>query len=385
MRINRPASLFVSIALLASVVVGYSTTASAAGNPNCNAVDGDYIVSFAPGVSVDKEIKAAPGRAISAKFKYDKALNGFAASLSAEQVCAFQKRPNIENIELDGVVTSDAVSSWGLDRIDQTSLPLDQSYNFGSTGAEVTAYVIDTGILLTHNEFGGRASWGTNTTGDGQDTDCNGHGTHVSGTIGGNTYGVARAVNLIAVKVLGCKGSGSWSGVIAGINWVIGNHGASKAVANMSLGGSASSSIDTAINNLVDDGVVTVVAAGNDGRDACKSSPARAPKAITVAASDSTDRLASFSNYGKCVDVIAPGVAITSSVNSSPTDSATWNGTSMASPHVAGVVARFLQNNSWMTTGSIPLTLITSNKIALTAAAKSGGTPNKLIYMAPTS
>ena len=384
MRINRTASLFVSIALLASAVVGYSTTASAAGNPNCDAVDGDYIVSFAPGISVDKEIKAAPGRAISAKFKYDKALNGFAASLSAEQVCAFRKRPNIENIELDGIVTSDAVSSWGLDRIDQTSLPLDQSYNFVSNGAGVTAYVIDTGILLTHTEISGRASWGTNTTGDAQDTDCNGHGTHVSGTIGGNTYGVARAVNLIAVKVLGCTGSGSWSGVIAGINWVIVNHGASKAVANMSLGGSASSSIDTAINNLVDDGVVTVVAAGNDGRDACKFSPARAPKAITVAASDSTDRLASFSNYGKCVDVIAPGVAITSSVNSSSTASATWNGTSMASPHVAGVVARFLENNAWVTPGSVPSTLITSNKIALTSAAKSGGTPNKLIFMAPT-
>jgi subtilisin family serine protease len=385
MKLNRTASLFLSIALLASVVVGYSTTANAAGNPNCNAVDGDYIISFAPGVSVDKEIKAAPGRAINAKFKYDKALNGFAASLSAEQACAFQKRPNIESIELDGVVTSEAVSSWGLDRVDQTALPLDQSYSFTSSGVGVTAYVIDTGILLAHNEFSGRATWGTNTTGDAQDTDCNGHGTHVSGTIGGNTFGIAKSVDLVAVKVLGCNGSGSWSGVIAGINWVIGNHTTSKAVANMSLGGSASTSIDTAITNLVNDGVVTVVAAGNDGRDACKSSPARAPKAITVAASDSTDRLASFSNYGKCVDVIAPGVAITSSVNSSLTASATWNGTSMASPHVAGVVARFLQNNAWTTIGSIPSTLFTSNKIALTGSAKSSGMPNKLIYMASTN
>ncbi len=244
--------------------------------------------------------------------------------------------------------------------------------------------MIDTGIFLSHSDFTGRAILGTNATGDGNNNDCNGHGTHVAGTIGGNSYGVANKTRLVSVKVLGCDGKGSWSGVIAGINWVITDYSAGKAVANMSLGGSASSSLDTAISNLVNDGVVTVVAAGNEGRDACKSSPARAPKAITVAASDSSDRLASFSNHGKCVDVIAPGVEIKSSLNTDLTATAVWSGTSMASPHVAGVIARFLQFNSWNTVGTIPLTLITENKISLTAAAKSSRTPNKLIYIAPS-
>ena len=387
MKISRPASLFAILSLLASLVVGFNA-ANAAGNPNCNAVDGNYIVSFAPGVNVDNEIKGAPGRAINTKYRYKSALNGFAASLTAEQVCAFQKRPNIQDVELDGVVSIDTTqtgATWGLDRIDQASLPLSSTYTYGSTGTGVTAYVIDTGILLSHSEFGGRAVWGTNTTGDLQNTDCNGHGTHVSGTIAGQTYGVAKSADLVAVKVLGCTGSGSWSGVISGINWVIDNHKTGKAVANLSLGGSASSTIDTAINYLVDDGVVTVVAAGNDGRDACKSSPARAPKAITVAASDINDRLASFSNHGKCVDVIAPGVGITSSINTGVDYSATWNGTSMASPHVAGAIARFIQNNSWTTVGTLPTTLFTSNKIALSSAAKSSGTPNKLIYADPAN
>jgi subtilisin family serine protease len=396
MRINRTASLCLSFALLASVVVGYSTTASAAGNPNCDAVDGDYIVSFTPGVNVDKEMKASPGRAIGAKYRYSSALNGFAATLSAEQVCAFEKRPNIQFVEKDAVVSTSVTqtgTTWGLDRIDQLERinPLDEFknnaiYNYVSSGDGVDAYIIDTGIYTAHPEFEGRARVGTDTLG-GNGQDCDGHGTHVAGTVGSKTWGVAKKVNLIGVRVLNCRGSGTTASVVAGVDWVVTNHvDSKKAVANMSLGGGVSDAIDLAVSTLIADGVVTVVAAGNSTKDANTSSPARVSNAITVAASDKNDVLASFSNYGAKVDVIAPGVSIKSTwilSKRSPSLVHTISGTSMAAPHVAGVIARFLQSNSWTTGGVLPEGLLNPGKLTLTVLATSSGTPNQLIYMAP--
>lgn len=381
MKINRLYAFLIAFFLMAASAVGISMSAEAA-NPNCTAVDGDYIVSFAPGVNVDREIKAAPGRAISAKFKYSNVLNGFAATLSAEQVCAYQKRPNIEFIELDALVSIDATqagATWGLDRIDSKapSTLKDSNYNYSTTGSGVTAYVIDTGIQSSHSDLTGAVTSGYSAIADGRGTeDCNGHGTHVAGTIGGTSYGVAKDVNLVAVRVLDCSGSGSNSGVIAGVDYVrtaaAGNP--TKAVANMSLGGGASTALDTAVNNLIKSGVTVVVAAGNSRADACKSSPARVPAAITVAASDATDTFASFSNFGKCVDLIAPGVAITSAWINGATN--TISGTSMASPHVAGAIARYLQNGS--TTAQL---ILDSASNAIKSVPR--GTVNKFLFVDP--
>jgi subtilisin family serine protease len=214
----------------------------------------------------------------------------------------------------------------------------------------VTAYVIDTGIRLTHDEFGGRAVSGFDAVDGGPADDCNGHGTHVAGTIGGSTYGVAKSVQLVAVRVLNCSGSGTWAGVIAGIDWVTGQHTSGPAVANMSLGGGASTAVDTAVSNSIADGVTYAVAAGNGNvagraQDACKSSPARTPGALTIGAADKADKKASWSNYGNCVDWFAPGVSITSAWIGSDSATNTISGTSMATPHTAGVAALYLQGN----------------------------------------
>ena len=305
----------------------------------------------APEASADAAApEAARLAGFGATYRYDAALNGFAAPLSNGAVEALRRNPNVEYIEVDSVVTLDATqtgATWGIDRIDQRALPLSGAYTYDFTGAGVTAYIIDTGILTDHSEFGGRATSGYDAV-DGAlpAADCNGHGTHVSGTVGGATYGVAKGVSLVAVRVLNCSGSGTTSGVIAGINWVTSNHATgAAAVANMSLGGGVSTTLDTAVSNSIKDGVTYAIAAGNNNANACNYSPARVPAAITVGATTSTDARASYSNYGACLDLFAPGSSITSAWYTSTTATNTISGTSMATPHVAGAAALYLAAN----------------------------------------
>ena len=288
-------------------------------------------------------------------FVYTHALNGFAGDIADAAREGLLRDARVSSIEPDGVMSAFGTqtgATWGIDRIDQHALPLSGTYTYGSTGAGVRAYIIDTGIRFDHSEFVGRAVTGFDAvTSGGNAADCHGHGTHVSGTVGGATYGVAKGVTLVAVRVLNCSGSGTTSGVIAGIDWVTGDHTTGPAVANMSLGGGASSALDAAVRRSIADGVTYAIAAGNGNiagiaQDACKTSPARVTEAITVSATDATDRKASWANYGNCVDWFAPGVGITSSWYTSSTAAVTISGTSMATPHTTGVAALYLQSNT---------------------------------------
>jgi len=288
-------------------------------------------------------------------YVYEHALKGYAVQGQAGLAAAVSGDSRVAYVERDDemrISTTQSPVTWGLDRIDQHPLPLNGGYGYANTGAGVTAYIIDTGILTSHLEFGGRAVNGYDAV-DGAlpALDCNGHGTHVAGTVGGANYGVAKGVTLVAVRVLNCSGSGTTSGVIAGIDWVTANHAAgAPAVANMSLGGGASSSLDTAVRNSIADGVSYAVAAGNGNivgiaQDACKRSPARVAEAMTISATDQSDRKASWANHGNCVDFFAPGVGITSAWSNSDAGTNTISGTSMATPHTAGVAALYLQGN----------------------------------------
>jgi len=314
--------------------------------------------------------------------RFDDALNGFTAVMTEPQAIALSQDSRVKFVEEDSIVEALVTQNnppWGLDRIGQRDLPLNRTYSYTTSGAGVNVYIIDTGIRRTHTQFGGRALVGFDAIGDGQNTnDCNGHGTHVSGTVGGSTYGVAKSVRLFAVRVLNCSGSGTNSGVIAGVNWVTTNH-LSPAVANMSLGGGASTALDTAVNNSIASGVTYAIAAGNSNTNAANSSPARVAAAITVGATTMTDARSSFSNFGSIVDIFAPGSSILSSYNTSDTATATLSGTSMATPHVAGVAARILQANP----GASPATV--RNEIVTTATLNhlSGipaGTANRLLF-----
>lgn len=348
-----------------------------------------YIVSVASGVS-PTVVAASVG--VVPTFTYTHALNGFAGALTDAQVAALQANPVVTLVERDQVATINTTEptvhsgwdTWGLDRTDQRALPLSSSYTHNNTGAGVHVYMFDTGIRFSHVEFGGRASAYYDAIGDGQNgNDCNGHGTHTSGTVGGGlagqVTGIANGVTLHSVRILDCSGSGTSAQFLAGLDFVTANH-QSPAVASMSVGfNGIVSSVDTAVQNMINSGVTTVVAAGNSRLDACNYTPSRVAAAITVAASDSTDHRASFSNKGSCVDLYAPGVAVWSAWYTSDTALSRLDGTSMATPHVSGVAALYLQSNP----GASPATVqsyIVNNATPNVILQNPTGTPNRLLY-----
>ncbi|MFN5746492.1 MAG: S8 family serine peptidase [Methylococcaceae bacterium] len=316
---------------------------------------------------------------------WNRAVRGLTVQMSAAQARSLAHDTDVALVEEDSRITINTLQStpvWGLDRIDQINLPLDAGYTFNTLADNVTAYVIDTGIATSHSDLFGRVINGYSAflAADGSPSfeDCNGHGTHVAGTIGGSTYGVAKGVKLVNIRVLDCTGSGTTSGVISGVNWVTQNR-TLPAVANMSLGGGLSPALDLAVQNSIASGVTYVVAAGNENTLACNSSPAHVPEAITVGATDVSDNRASFSNYGSCVDLFAPGVNIKSSWFTSTTASTSLSGTSMASPHVAGAAALFLANQPGATPSTVS-TAITSSASVGKVQNPGNGSPNRLLF-----
>jgi subtilisin family serine protease len=348
-----------------------------------------YIVVLNDSVAQPGAVAAEQGRRVGAPvgqvFRY--AIKGYVVSLSAAQTAALRADGRVAYMEPDAIVQADTTqtgATWGLDRIDQRNRSLSGTYSYANTGAGVTAYIIDTGIRFSHAEFGGRATSGFDAVDGGSADDCNGHGTHVAGTVGGSTYGVAKGVSLVAVRVLNCNGSGTTSGVIAGIDWVTGNHlPGQPAVANMSLGGGASTALDNAVRNSIADGVSYTIAAGNGNfvgiaQDACKTSPARVAEAMTISASDSNDRKASWANYGNCVDWFAPGVSITSAWYTGETATNTISGTSMATPHTTGVAALYLQGNPSATPAGVRTALFDLTTKSIVTSSKT--TNNHLLF-----
>jgi subtilisin family serine protease len=338
------------------------------------AVEGSYIVVLKDGARTPASALASRYQG-NVKHTYSAALNGFSVTgMSERQARRLAADPDVEFVERNTVATIQETQSnpvWGLDRIDQANLPLNQKYTYPNTASNVTAYVLDTGIRKTHSEFEGRASDGYDfIDNDAVAQDCQGHGSHVAGTVAGKTYGVAKKAKLVGVRVLDCNGSGAWDGIIRGIDWVTAN-GKKPAVVNMSLGGSGTNtSLENAVRRSISAGFTYVLAGGNSGQDACNFTPARTPEAITVGASDRADKrsiwTAGSSNYGRCLDIWAPGSDIVSASHSSDTGTRSMGGTSMASPHVAGAAALYLSANPSATPAQV--------RSALVGAA----TPNKL-------
>lgn len=349
----------------------------------------DYIVVFDRSTEnvEDLAVSLVDNNNGTMKHVYTTALKGFAARLPEQAIQGIENNPNVDYIEQDGMITVFPVEGadtqrtppWGLDRIDQRTLPLNSLYQYSFTGTGVTVYIIDTGIRTTHTEFGGRAVSGFSAVPDSIGTnDCHGHGTHVAGTVGGSTYGVAKNVSLVAVRVLGCTGSGQWSWVIAGLDWMT-RTATLPAVANMSIGGAFTQAANDAVEAAVRAGIVNVVAAGNSAADACLYSPASAPSALTAGATDATDFRASFSNFGTCLDIFAPGVSVLSAYNTDDNATRFLSGTSMASPHVAGVAALMLEAVPTATPAEVDraMSILSTKDVVLSPGL---GSPNELLY-----
>jgi subtilisin family serine protease len=368
-------------------------TIRAAGGPT--AVEGSYLVVLKGSGAGAATTRAAGAVAADARTltgehggtvrrTYAAALRGFEARLTEGEARSMAGDPAVAFVEQNHRITAfdtqENPPSYGLDRIDQSGLPLDQRYTFPNRADDVTIFVVDSGIRFSHDDFGGRAVSGFDAVDGGSADDCNGHGTHVAGTAGGADHGVAKNVKLVAVRALDCAGDGTTDGVVAAIDFVT-RTASGPAVANLSLGGGASEVVDAAVERSIAAGISYVVAAGNDNADACDSSPARVPAAITVAATDREDsRAVDFSNWGGCVDLFAPGAGITSAAIGSDTEVETRNGTSMAAPHVAGAAALFLQTNPGASPDEVTRKLL---ETAVKDVVEEGGTgsPNVLLQV----
>jgi hypothetical protein len=375
----RKASLLSAVVALLVASAAYSSEGNIRRSER--RIAGRYIAVLEPGTDVEalaRQVHGSHGAKV--RHKYQRGLKGLSLELSEADALVLARDPRVQFVEEDAVVS--ASSPWGLDRIDQRSLPLDGTFVSGGSGAGVTVYIVDTGIAAGHAEFDGRVGAGfSSVVGDPGTADCNGHGTHVAGVVGGSTYGVAKSATLVPVRVLDCGGAGTVSTVLAGLDWILDRQATSPgpAVANMSLGGTQSSAVDLEVERLVLAGVTTVVAAGNDNTDACNTSPARVPAALTVGASDETDARASFSNYGNCVDLFAPGSNILSAWYDSTDEAALASGTSSAAPFVAGVAALWLEAYPSASPAAVSQTILSQ---ATSDALSDGGagSPNRLLY-----
>ncbi|MEU9085694.1 S8 family peptidase [Streptomyces sp. NPDC048357] len=404
--------------LPAAVALLAAATTAAALPPHPASASASTEAPVAPYVVVLKDTSSrAPARALAAEAAdsgdevgpvYEAALNGFAVRTTAARAAALAADPRVASVEPDvefhtsattaSVTSADtpgtpgtpgtqpqaqASAPWPLDRIDQRELPLDGSYTYPTRAEGVTVYIVDTGINTLHQEFGGRARFGYNAVFLGSSRDCNGHGTHVAATVGGETYGVAKGVSLVGVKVADCRGSGNLSAILKGLDWVVKDAAKAPdtpAVANMSMGGTPSHALDAAVIRAVASGITFTVAAGNDGKDACAGSPARVPQALTVGATDAADRHAPFSSHGPCVDLSAPGVGVTSAWKDSATATARASGTSMAAPHVAGVAALVLSRGTARTPAQVSEALL-HGAVPDRITGLPAGTPNRLLHL----
>ena len=375
------ATAAIAVTVLNPAAAAEEGTIRDAGGPD--AIKDSYLVVLKAGTNAGIDgLAATYGATVTTTYRH--ALSGFSATMGDKQAAQLAADPAVAYVEQDHVVslaaTQDDPPSWGLDRVDERPLPLDGKYTYDVVGSVVNVYVIDTGIRITHDDFGNRASYGRDTVNDDNDAgDCNGHGTHVAATVGGSTYGVAKGVDLIAVKALNCEGHGTVSSIVEGVDWVTAHH-VSPAVANMSLTRDGSDAIDDAVRGSIAAGVTYTIAAGNnDGRNACEKTPARVSQAITVGATDKNDARSSFSNTGNCIDVFAPGRDIVSAGTASDTASATKSGTSMAAPHVAGAAALFLAKKPNATPGQVHEAIVENATYGRLTGIGSGS-PNRLLY-----